>query len=291
MKKIILSKKKFLKISLTNLNLNNLCNLTKMHKLSLRYIPIIVMKNALINLFEDDSNSGAVTATIIGKMKYEHAKISPKNNFQKRTSKVDNAKPSKVTTKNKKKAEIQQAGLEASNRVSEQKNLMGKVITITPYMSKKKKLIIGASMKKEQDKKQAIPVRPKENTAKIINPIIKKQNDTKQSKPKKVGSNISRNTKPKEITSQNSAIKIGNNNITKTNQSKTPKYKLQKKSSPNLVALFSVTAASLLLAFTFGHKKLFSSILVASSLAIAGFGIFSSKSTKKDKQLVKKIAN
>ena len=164
-------------------------------------------------------------------------------------------------------------------------------------MSKKKKLIIGASMKKEQDKKQIIPAHPKAKTAKeeakIINHIIKNQNDTKQSKQNKIDSNISKNSKPKEITNQKVTTKIGDNTITKTNQTKlkAPKYKLQKQGAPNLAALFSITAASLLLAFSFGHKKLFSSMLVASSFAIAGFGMFSSKSTKKDKQLVKKISN
>ena len=295
MKKIILSKKEFLKILLTTINIDNLQKLSKMHKLSLEYIPIIVMKNALLNLFEDDSTSGALTATIIGKRKY--IKINSQTDFQKSVSTVDISKTSNFTTKKRKKAGSQQASLEASLRVSEQNNLIGKVITITPYMSKKKKLIIGASMKKEQDKKQIIPAHPKAKTAKeeakIINPIIKKQNDTKQSKQNKIDSNISKNSKPKEITTQKVTTKIGDNTITKTNQTKlkAPKYKLQKQGAPNLAALFSITAASLLLAFSFGHKKLFSSMLVASSFAIAGFGMFSSKSTKKDKQLVKKISN
>lgn len=295
MKKIILSKKEFLKILLTTINIDNLQKLSKMHKLSLEYIPIIVMKNALLNLFEDDSTSGALTATIIGKRNY--IKINSQTDFQKSVSTVDISKTSNFTTKNRKKAGSQQASLEASLRVSEQNNLIGKVITITPYMSKKKKLIIGASMKKEQDKKQIIPAHPKAKTAKeeakIINPIIKNQNDTKQSKQNKIDSNISKNSKPKEITNQKVTTKIGDNTITKTNQTKlkAPKYKLQKQGTPNLAALFSITAASLLLAFSFGHKKLFSSMLVASSFAIAGFGMFSSKSTKKDKQLVKKISN
>lgn len=266
-----------------------------MHKLSLEYIPIIVMKNALLNLFEDDSTSGALTATIIGKRNY--IKINSQTDFQKSVSTVDISKTSNFTTKKRKKAGSQQASLEASLRVSEQNNLIGKVITITPYMSKKKKLIIGASMKKEQDKKQIIPAHQKAKTAKeeakIINPIIKNQNDTKQSKQNKIDSNISKNSKPKEITNQKVTTKIGDNTITKTNQTKlkAPKYKLQKQGAPNLAALFSITAASLLLAFSFGHKKLFSSMLVASSFAIAGFGMFSSKNTKKDKQLVKKISN
>ncbi len=295
MKKIILSKKEFLKILLTTINIDNLQKLSKMHKLSLEYIPIIVMKNALLNLFEDDSTSGALTATIIGKRNY--IKINSQTDFQKSVSTVDISKTSNFTTKNRKKAGSQQASLEASLRVSEQNNLIGKVITITPYMSKKKKLIIGASMKKEQDKKQIIPAHPKAKTAKeeakIINPIIKNQNDTKQSKQNKIDSNISKNSKPKEITNQKVTTKIGDNTITKTNQTKlkAPKYKLQKQGTPNLAALFSITAASLLLAFSFGHKKLFSSMLVASSFAIAGFGMFSSKNTKKDKQLVKKISN
>ena len=98
-------------------------------------------------------------------------------------------------------------------------------------------------------------------------------------------------TKPKVITNTQTAIKPSSSQALKSNQPKTPKYKLQKKSSPNLAALFSITAASFLLAFTFGHKKLFSSVLVASSIAIIGFGMFANKSTKKDKQFVKKIAN
>ena len=245
MKKIILSKKEFLKILLTTINIDNLQKLSKMHKLSLEYIPIIVMKNALLNLFEDDSTSGALTATIIGKRNY--IKINSQTDFQKSVSTVDISKTSNFTTKKRKKAGSQQASLEASLRVSEQNNLIGKVITITPYMSKKKKLIIGASMKKEQDKKQIIPAHPKAKTAKeeakIINPIIKNQNDTKQSKQNKIDSNISKNSKPKAITNQKVTTKIGDNTITKTNQTKlkAPKYKLQKQGAPNLAALFSIT--------------------------------------------------
>ena len=294
MRKIILSKKEFSKILLTTTNINNLRKLSKMHKLSLEYIPIIVMKSALIDLFEDDSTSGALTATIIGKRNYN--KIKPQTNFQKSVSKVDTPNTSKVTKKNKKMVGIQPTNLETSIRISGQKDLIGEVITITPYISQKKKMIIGASTKNKQDKNQPTEVQKKENSTikastKIINPTIKKQPDIKQSKSKMIDSNISKKVKPKEIINQNVKAKIGNSTIVKTNQPKTPKYKLQKKSSPNLAALFSITAASFLLAFTFGHKKLFSSVLVASSLAIIGFGMFANKSTKKDKQFVKKIAN
>lgn len=293
MRKIILSKKEFSKILLTTTNINNLRKLSKMHKLSLEYIPIIVMKSALIDLFEDDSTSGALTATIIGKRNYN--KIKPQTNFQKSVSKVDTPNTSKVTKKNKKMVGIQPTNLETSIRISGQKDLIGEVITITPYISQKKKMIIGASTKNNQEKKQEIQVQKKENTPKAsstkINPTIKKQPDIKQSKSKMIDSNISKKVKPKEIINKNVKAKIGNSTIVKTNQSKTPKYKLQKKSSPNLAALFSITAASFLLAFTFGHKKLFSSVLVASSIAIIGFGMFANKSTKKDKQFVKKIAN
>ena len=293
MRKIILSKKEFSKILLTTTNINNLRKLSKMHKLSLEYIPIIVMKSALIDLFEDDSTSGALTATIIGKRNYN--KIKPQTNFQKSVSKVDTPKTSKVTKKNKKRVGIQPTNLEASIRISGQKDLIGEVITITPYISQKKKMIIGASTKNNQEKKQEIQVQKKENTPKAsstkINPTIKKQPDIKQNKSKIVGSNILPKTKPKVITNTQTAIKPSSSQTLKSNQPKTPKYKLQKKSSPNLAALFSITAASFLLAFTFGHKKLFSSVLVASSLAIIGFGMFANKSTKKDKQFVKKIAN
>lgn len=293
MRKIILSKKEFSKILLTTTNINNLRKLGKMHKLSLEYIPIIVMKSALIDLFEDDSTSGALTATIIGKRNYN--KIKPQTNFQKSVSKVDTPKTSKVTKKNKKRVGIQPTNLETSIRISGQKDLIGEVITITPYISQKKKMIIGASTKNNQEKKQEIQVQKKENTPKAsstkINPTIKKQPDIKQNKSKIVGSNILPKTKPKVITNTQTAIKPNSSQTLKSNQPKTPKYKLQKKSSPNLAALFSITAASFLLAFTFGHKKLFSSVLVASSLAIIGFGMFANKSTKKDKQFVKKIAN
>lgn len=293
MRKIILSKKEFSKILLTTTNINNLRKLSKMHKLSLEYIPIIVMKSALIDLFEDDSTSGALTATIIGKRNYN--KIKPQTNFQKSVSKVDTPKTSKVTKKNKKMIGIQPTNLEASIRISGQKDLIGEVITITPYISQKKKMIIGASTKNNQEKKQEIQVQKKENTPKAsstkINPTIKKQPDIKQNKSKIVGSNILPKTKSKVITNTQTAIKPSSSQALKSNQPKTPKYKLQKKSSPNLAALFSITAASFLLAFTFGHKKLFSSVLVASSIAIIGFGMFANKSTKKDKQFVKKIAN
>lgn len=293
MRKIILSKKEFSKILLTTTNINNLRKLGKMHKLSLEYIPIIVMKSALIDLFEDDSTSGALTATIIGKRNYN--KIKPQTNFQKSVSKVDTPKTSKVTKKNKKMIGIQPTNLEASIRISGQKDLIGEVITITPYISQKKKMIIGASTKNNQEKKQEIQVQKKENTPKAsstkINPTIKKQPDIKQNKSKIVGSNILPKTKPKVITNTQTAIKPNSSQTLKSNQPKTPKYKPQKKSSPNVAALFSITAASFLLAFTFGHKKLFSSVLVASSIAIIGFGMFANKSTKKDKQFVKKIAN
>ena len=293
MRTIILSKKEFSKILLTTTNINNLRKLSKMHKLSLEYIPIIVMKSTLIDLFEDDSNSGALTATIIGKRNYN--KIKSQTNFQKSVNKVDTPKTSKVTKKNKKRVGIQPTNLETSIRISGQKDLIGEVITITPYISQKKKMIIGASTKNSQEKKQEIQVQKKENTPKAsstkINPTIKKQPDIKQNKSKIVGSNILPKTKPKVITNTQTAIKPSSSQALKSNQPKTPKYKLQKKSSPNLAALFSITAASFLLAFTFGHKKLFSSVLVASSLAIIGFGIFANKSTKKDKQFVKKIAN
>ena len=293
MRKIILSKKEFSKILLTTTNINNLRKLSKMHKLSLEYIPIIVMKSTLIDLFEDDSTSGALTATIIGKRNYN--KIKSQTNFQKSVSKVDTPKTSKVTKKNKKRVGIQPTNLETSIRISGQKDLIGEVITITPYISQKKKMIIGASTKNNQEKKQEIQVQKKENTPKAsstkINPTIKKQPDIKQNKSKIVGSNILPKTKPKVITNTQTAIKPSSSQALKSNQPKTPKYKLQKKSSPNLAALFSITAASFLLAFTFGHKKLFSSVLVASSIAIIGFGMFANKSTKKDKQFVKKIAN
>lgn len=293
MRKIILSKKEFSKILLTTTNINNLRKLSKMHKLSLEYIPIIVMKSALIDLFEDDSTSGVLTATIIGKRNYN--KIKPQTNFQKSVSKVDTPKTSKVTKKNKKRVGIQPTNLETSIRISGQKDLIGEVITITPYISQKKKMIIGTSTKNNQEKKKEIQVQKKENTPKDsstkINPTIKKQPDIKQNKSKIVGSNILPKTKPKVITNTQTAIKPSSSQTLKSNQPKTPKYKLQKKSSPNLAALFSITATSFLLAFTFGHKKLFSSVLVASSLAIIGFGMFADKSTKKDKQFVKKIAN
>lgn len=176
MRKIILSKKEFSKILLTTTNINNLRKLSKMHKLSLEYIPIIVMKSALIDLFEDDSTSGALTATIIGKRNYN--KIKPQTNFQKSVSKVDTPKTSKVTKKNKKMIGIQPTNLEASIRISGQKDLIGEVITITPYISQKKKMIIGASTKNNREKKKEIQVQKKENTPKAsstkINPTIKK---------------------------------------------------------------------------------------------------------------------
>ena len=164
MRKIILSKKEFSKILLTTTNINNLRKLSKMHKLSLEYIPIIVMKSTLIDLFEDDSTSGALTATIIGKRNYN--KIKSQTNFQKSVSKVDTPKTSKVTKKNKKRVGIQPTNLDASIRISGQKDLIGEVITITPYISQKKKMIIGASTKNNQEKKQEIQVQKKENTPK-----------------------------------------------------------------------------------------------------------------------------
>lgn len=296
MRKIILSQKNFLKVLLTTININNLRKLSKKHKSSLEYIPIIFMKNSLLNLFEDDSTSSAFTATIIGKMKYEHTKIKPKNDFQKRDSKIDTKKSSKVTSKNNQKTGISQVNSEASVRISGQKKLISEVITITPYISQKKKIIIGASTKNNQDKKQAIQVQKKENTPKAsstkINPTIKKQHDNKRNKSKIVGSSISAKPKPQVIANSKTATKPSSSQPLKSNQSKTPKYKLQKKKSSSLVALFSVTAASLLLALTFGHKKAFSSVLALSSVAILSYGMFANnknKTIKTNKQLVKKI--
>lgn len=201
MRKIRLYKNNFVKAIFTNISAYEL------HKLlntSTSNIPIIILNKKLIDLTEEDSDSGAAVFTIIGQNK--HLKI--KNN-----------KHPKVAVK------------KVNPTIKKSENKINKP-SVT-YISKIEK--------------------SKENT----NKVIKKTSQPKISK-----------VKPKQ-----------------------PRYSLQKKSSPGLVALFSATVASVLfsigLAGVIGHKKTLPNVLIASSLAIIGLGMFANKKTH-NKRLVKK---
>lgn len=296
MKKIIFSKKEFSKALFSTININKLRKLIKKYKLSSEYIPIIVMKNILIDLLEDNSSGegGAATFTIIGQTGYKEMKKQNKGNRSKGMGKKTSSKVNSLNTKSK-PIEIKLSNKPVSISVSQQKNLFSKTIVITPNISPKKKVIINSSIKKEE-KKQQKPLNKKENitiktSVKNVSPTIEKKVNVNKNNNKKTQNHFTeQNINQKHVT------KIGNGPKAKTNQikSKTPKYSLQKKSPVNLVAIFSAVSVSFLLgiglAGMVGHKKSFPSMLVASSLAIVGFEIFAKNNVKiKNKQFVKTI--
>ena len=286
MRKIRLYKNNFVKAIFTNISASEL------HKLlntSTSNIPIIILNKNLIDLTEEDSDSGAAVFTIIGQNK--HLKIKnnkhPKGIDEKKLSKNTILKSQKETL-NQKKIEVKHSKEHKSIRVSEQKNLFTKVITITPYISPKHKMIMGEIQKDQINKLKQLKQKEKhpKMAVKKVNPTIKKS-ENKINKPSVTY--ISKIEKSKENT--NKVIKKTSQPKISKVKPKQPRYSLQKKSSPGLVALFSATVASVLfsigLAGVIGHKKTLPNVLIASSLAIIGLGMLANKKTH-NKRLVKK---
>ena len=286
MRKITLFKNNFVKAIFTNISAYEL------HKLlntSTSNIPIIILNKNLIDLTEEDSDSGAAVFTIIGQNK--HLKIKnnkhPKGIDEKKLSK-DTILKSQKETLNQKKIEVKHSKEHKSIRVSEQKNLFTKVITITPYISSKHKMIMGEIQKDQINKLKQLKRKEKHPkvAVKKVNPTIKKS-ENKINKPSVTY--ISKIEKSKENT--NKVIKKTSQPKISKVKPKQPRYSLQKKSSPGLVALFSATIASVLfsigLAGIIGHKKTLPNVLIASSLAIIGLGMLANKKTH-NKRLVKK---
>ena len=174
MKKIILSKANILKAIFTSnisfhklYKLLNYCTKQNNMAISKNSISILILNKALIDLIENNTSneSDANTFTIIGKIDYKKLK---EQNKIKHPKGIDKKIPSKViilNTENKekpkekikpkeiknvtqnKKVEIKPASI----RVSEQKNLFSKTITITPIITPKKKAIINSSAKKKEE--------------------------------------------------------------------------------------------------------------------------------------------
>lgn len=285
-RKIRLYKNNFVKAIFTNISAYEL------HKLlntSTSNIPIIILNKNLIDLTEEDSDSGAAVFTIIGQNK--HLKIKnnkhPKGIDEKKLSK-DTILKSQKETLNQKKIEVKHSMEHKSIRVSEQKNLFTKVITITPYISPKHKMIMGEIQKDQINKLKQLKQKEKHPkvAVKKVNPTIKKS-ENKINKPSVTY--ISKIEKSKENT--NKVIKKTSQPKISKVKPKQPRYSLQKKSSPGLVALFSATIASVLfsigLAGVIGHKKTLPNVLIASSFAIIGLGMLANKKTH-NKRLVKK---
>lgn len=285
MRKIILAKNDFVKAIFTNISVYELGQL--LNKLTTFKILIL---NKLMDLTDDDSTSGANILTIIGQNKY----FKKMAKHPKGIGEINKEEVSKITVlenKGKKTTEEninqKEKGINVSKehgtiRVSEQKNLFGNVITITPYISPKNKIIIGAAQK-EKSKLQT--KEKKRKSATVVNPTVKKETiQTIENKPK--AAHISKVEKSKENTNQN-YNNVKNNQKTNHFKSAKSRYSLQKKSSPRF-ALFSVAAVS----FLFGlvgmirHKKVFPGILL--SLTIMSFGMFGNNKTN-NKRLVKKI--
>lgn len=315
MKKIILSKANILKAIFTSnisfhklYKLLNYCTKQNNMAISKNSISILILNKALIDLIENNTSneSDANTFTIIGKIDYKKLK---EQNKIKHPKGIDKKIPSKViilNTENKEKSKekikpkeiknvTQNKKVEikpASIRVSEQKNLFSKTITITPIITPKKKAIINSSAKKKEENINQ-QLKSKENTQIKIqskNVTLVKPNNIKNQKSE---TNLPKKENPKQNITQKPVTKIVSKQAQKINQTKpnTPKYSLQKKSPINLVAIFSAVSASILFGLgiaAIGHKKSFSSMLIASSLAIASFGIFTNNTKTNGKRLVKK---
>lgn len=305
MRKIILSKNNFVKAIFTNVSAYEFRKLLNSLKVSISNIPIIILNKSLIDLTGNDSSrDGASVFTIIGQNK--HLKRKSKIKHSKGISEIskkdkviilknENKETPKENINQNKKIEIKPSKKHESIRVSEQKNLFTKVITITPYITPQNKMIMGETQKQKDKINKAKKPEKKEKastkSSKVIKTPIKKLETTKVSKNKRAELYISKEEKPKENTNR-----ISNNSKTNRTKLKTTRYSLQKKNSPRLVAFFSSALAPVLfglgLAGMIVHKKTFSSMLIASSLAIIGFGLFAnnnSKTNKNSKQLVKKI--
>lgn len=301
MTKIVIAKTNILKAIFTNII--NFHKLLKCYRnISTDNFPILVFKKALINLFYSESNEGeADIFTIIGKIDYQKLKDKIKAKKAKVIDKKISSKVIFVNDESKKthKKQIQskeninqkkKVGI-ASIRISEQKNLFSKTIVITPIISPKKKAIINVSNQEKIDKigelKQS---KIKENkvslqNVSLVKKTIEKPNKTVNSRKTEI--HLSKKENQKQDIIFKKTPKISSKPTIKNNKPKIQKYKLQKKSPSIMVALFSAVSASILFGLALGHKKAFTNILFASSLAFLGLGMFANKN--KNKQLVKKI--
>lgn len=311
MRKIILLKNDFVKAIFTNISAYELCQLLNSFKTSISNIPIIILNKSLIDLIEDDSSaSGANVFTIIGQNKplRKNKTKRPKGiePIKKESSKItvlknENKKAPRENPNQNNKKEIKPSKEHETIRVSEKQNLFSKVVTITPYISPKNKMIIGKMQKQKEKINKQKQSEKKEKAItkapyKIVKPTIKKQKTAKANKNKPAKTDISKKEKSKEITKQDSINKANNNLKINISKLKAPKYSLQKKKSPGLIALFSAAFVPVLfgvgLAEIIGHKKSFPSVLITSSLAIIGFGMFANnnyKTNKNSKRLVKTL--
>ena len=292
MSKIILSKVNFIKAIFTNISIYELHKL--LSSLTTSNISILILNKALIDLTEDDSAdaSGAVTFTIIGQTNYKKIKEKDIN---------------KSIKQEKQKSKVKWQKKNTSISISEQKKLISKIITITPNISKKDKLIIAEMQKqkakinqvKQADKKEKTTTKTEKQTVKTSSKAKTIQNQSVNTKAMPAEIYISKAEKTKENTDQITTIKIDSSPQIKVNQtqSKAPRYSLQKKSSSGLVALFSAACVSAILglgigfAGIVGHKKSFSNMLIASSFAVVSYGILAhnTKTNHQSKQLIKKL--
>ena len=218
MRKIILLKNDFVKAIFTNISSYELCQLLNSFKTSISNIPIIILNKSLIDLIEDDSSaSGANVFTIIGQNKPLRKNITkhPKGiePIKKEPSKItvlknENKKAPQENTNQNNKKEIKPSKEHETIRVSEQKNLFSKVVTITPYISPKNKMIIGEMQKqkekinkqKQSDKKEKATIKV---SAKTVNPTIKKQESTKVNQNKTTAPYILKTENTKENIKEN----------------------------------------------------------------------------------------
>lgn len=285
MSKIILSKTKFIKLIFIG-NINYLGELLKLKNNIPLFSRLIIIKNYsiliinknLMDLLEDASSSaGKMTFTIIGKRYNQKKKAKLSKN------KIDGLSP--VSKK-------------ILVRTSKQKGLINTVVTITPKISKKNKIIIISS--KCADKK-TFNTKPKgiKSNIQTIKSTEKKQN---KKNIKQKASNVQvKKTKlyvPKKVNEKRKSSityisKEKKNNDFKINiSSQIPqKYSLQKTKSKHLVAIFSTLSASILfglgLAGIISHNKIFKNVLAISSLALGHKLIKHNKPN--NKKLVKKI--
>lgn len=302
MKKIILSKIDFVKAIFTNISihalekfLNNIDNLTKY----IANIPVLILNNNLIETGNDSSN-GSLVLTIIGQIDYKKLK-EKKLKHLKGSNIIDKKTSTKIVVLKSKNRQLKNGQNSQKNNkikpkqtpkpaisISKEQKLISSITTITPNINRKNKLILGEMHKQKEKAKQTPAPSNKVQSSTKIAPKIVNQPIKKQNKTKTPEIYIPGKEKAKENTNKTNEIK----NNSKPNQIKTPKYSLQKKKSPGLIAVFSVAFIPFLLglglAKIISHKKTFPNMLIASSMAILGFGIFANTKQKNNKQLVKK---
>lgn len=320
MKKLILFKINFSKAIFIKTASKLLSNPKIKSTIFINNTKLIILNKTLMDLLDNDSSSASgVTSTIIGKIDYKKLKEQNKAKNQKGISQPNTKIPSKIIVLNteiqqtakekiqpkkikkanqKENIEIKPSNNPASIRISEQKNLFSKTITITPNISPKKRAIINASIKKkEETQKQPKQSNKNENTktsVKSVNPVkpaTEKKPKIPNIKNQTNETHLPKKESPKQNITSKPVTKIVTTQPAKINQakSKPPKYKLQRKSPSVIAAIFSAISASILfgLGLVISHKKNFHSTLIASSLAVLGFGMFANNTKTKNKQLVK----